>query len=241
MARKKREKKDSWALRYSFYLAALVLVVLIVLFTEWYNSGILNYNYASADLDIATELVFAVFVLAYLFARGKTLKQIIARLGLSRSGLNSDMIANGLKLFLIIFVLEVALSVLSQTTGVQVPTNVGLVLQGMPIYFLVFAFTLAPVCEEIFFRGYLIPWFQEMFYGLGKYTSYLSVLSSSIIFASLHAGYGSVSEIAAALIFGIIAGYYFVRYKSLYQTITAHTLVNLLTVLAFVLASYVVQ
>ena len=113
-------------------------------------------------------------------------------------------------------------------------TGMAMVLGGEPFYFLMFAVFLSPINEEIFFRGFLIPRLATLFGEfLPRWSSVaLGIFFSALIFAVLHAGYMSISEFAAAFVFGIAAGYVFMRYKSLYATILAHFAVNLLAVLA---------
>ena len=78
---------------------------------------------------------------------------------------------------------------------------------------------MAPIDEEILFRGFLVP--------------RVGIVVSALLFAVPHLlTYASLSEFAAAFIFGLLAGYFFRRYKSLYPTILAHALVNLFTILA---------
>ncbi len=187
-----------------------------------YVQGTISVDELNTNSSITLSLMFPSFVVSYLLLRGWNLKTIVRQLGLSRDKLNKTAIMTGLKLFVWIFLLEIAITVFSDVTNIQLPTNVGAVLSGFPLYFLVFSFLVAPINEEILFRGFLVP--------------RIGIVLSAIIFAILHSGYASISEFGAALIFGLLAGYYFKKTGSLYTTIIAHMLVNLIAVIA-ILAS----
>ena len=245
---KRANKKENIGARYFFYIFAIVLVLLTGYYIYGYAQGTVSMDTLTANTSITFSMMFSIFVIAYLLARGWNLKKIINYLGLSAGKFSTTALVTGIKLLAIVFVFEVAVTVFSQTTNIQLPTNVGNVLEGLPLYFLVFSFLIAPVNEEIFFRAYLIPWFTKLYGEAAKafafplsytgsvlyiYRSGLGILSSALIFALLHSGYMSISEFAAALLFGIVAGYYYAKKGSLYATIFAHIIINLLAVTAF--------
>ena len=88
--------------------------------------------------------------------------------------------------------------------------------------FLLFSFLVAPINEEILFRGFMVP--------------RIGILASAVLFSVPHLlSYSSVSELIAAFIFGIAAGYAFKKTGSLYPSIIAHALVNLISILPFIL------
>jgi len=170
--------------------------------------------------SIALSLFLSGIVFSYLFYKGNTLKQIIRQLGLSKDKLTFKMIGIGLLIFFGFILFTIALSLFSLATNIQLPTNVQTVLAGTPLYFLVFTFLVAPINEEIFFRGFLVP--------------RLGIIASAIIFAVLHLSYLSVSEFSAALVFGLLAGYVFKKKNSLYPSIAAHMIVNAITITSII-------
>ena len=103
-------------------------------------------------------------------------------------------------------------------TGVQISTNVDVLLASAPLWFYAFSCIVAPLCEEVLFRGLMVP--------------RLGIVVSALVFAALHASYDSTFaiEVIAALIFALIAGYVFRKTKSLYPSLVAHILVNTLTI-----------
>jgi membrane protease YdiL (CAAX protease family) len=174
-----------------------------------------------ADSTIALSLLFPSIAFAYLLTKKHSMRDIISGLGLKTSSLRLRAVAIGIALFVSIFLLQVIFSVFQIVTHIPLPTNVSMALQGMPIYLLVFAAIIAPIDEEILFRGFLVP--------------RIGIIPSALIFAAFHISYLSISEFIAAFIFGLLAGYAFKRTKSLYTTIIGHALVNIVTILVLML------
>lgn len=82
----------------------------------------------------------------------------------------------------------------------------------------VYAVVLAPVIEEILFRGYLLG-------GLRRYGDRFAVVSSALLFGLMH---GNLSQFLSALCIGLLLGYARVRYGSLLVCMFAHAGNNLL-------------
>ncbi|MDE1869565.1 MAG: CPBP family intramembrane metalloprotease [Candidatus Micrarchaeota archaeon] len=147
--------------------------------------------------------------------------EVIERLGLSRKKISLGFVSLGIVIFLALFCLELMVNLISTITGVTINTNVDLLLSSAPLWFFIFTSVIAPINEEIFFRGFLVP--------------RLGIVVSAVIFGLMHASYNSSFgiEIIAAIIFGLVAGYVFKKTNSLYPSIVAHILLNTLAVLAF--------
>ncbi|MCL5679838.1 MAG: CPBP family intramembrane metalloprotease [Candidatus Marsarchaeota archaeon] len=214
-------QEKGW-IRYTFYLLFLASIVSIFFAPYLYTMGIISLNTANADSSIGLSLFFPLVVFSYLMAKGKNLKQIIVDLGLSRSAMNWRALGYGIIVFLAIVLLEFGIGAFETVTHIPLPTNVKALLGGLPAYFFAFAVIVAPIDEEILFRGFLVP--------------RIGIILSALIFGILHfLSYASVSEFIAAFVFGLIAGYVFKRTKSLYATIIPHVLVNVLGILALLL------
>jgi uncharacterized protein len=216
--KKKKEKPDSKAVRYAFYVMTVVLVFLIVYSLYLYYLNIITMPLAEALSSAALSLFFPFLVFSYLLAKGKNLRMITQELGLTRDKLTLKNLLIGLILFFAIIAFTVALSLFSAATNIPLPTNVSTLLSGTPLWFLIFTFLIAPINEEILFRGFLVP--------------RVGIILSAIIFAILHLSYLSISEFLAAFVFGLLAGYVFKKRRSLYSTILAHALVNFLTIIS---------
>lgn len=218
----------SRAVKTTAYSITTVLVLLTILFIELYAKSYIS----STSLEVAASVTFSLFLTSVVFSwmiyKGSTPRQIIDYLGLSRSKLTPKAIGIGVLLFVVVILFGLVLGVFTAVTNIQLPTNVQQVLAGTPLYFLVFTFLIAPINEEIFFRGFLVSKISKWFGAAA------GIIISAIIFSVLHLSYLSISEFAAAFFFGLIAGYVFSKTKSLYPSIVAHMLVNFTTVISLI-------
>jgi len=118
---------------------------------------------------------------------------------------------------------------------------------SLPIIALVSSVTLAPIAEEMFFRGFLFRKIGSPSYrrkagaaSLGK--SHLSSVSfagsswffgaliSSLLFALLHFSYGSIAEVLASFSIGMLLCAFTYKTRSLIPAIIAHAGFNLVSV-----------
>jgi membrane protease YdiL (CAAX protease family) len=79
------------------------------------------------------------------------------------------------------------------------------------------AAAVAPIGEELFFRGYL----QKR----------VGVVFASVLFAALHFGYGSVVEVVAAFLISILLGFELRKNNDLHACILAHAGYNMITII----------
>lgn len=211
----------SLSIRAFFYIATFLLIFMFPLLGWLYSHGIVSAIDLEADSTIVLSLLFPSITFSYMLYKGKSLSEVISDLNLNLHAFTLRALAVGVLLFLAILLLEFGLSAFQTVTHIPLPTNVQALLQGMPLYFIVFSVLVAPIDEEILFRGFLVP--------------RIGIVWSALIFSLFHISYLSISEFVAAFIFGLIAGYAFKKTKSLYTTIIGHALVNLLTVLVLFL------
>jgi membrane protease YdiL (CAAX protease family) len=183
-----------------------------------------NYNYISTlSAEVLTTALFSLLLpalsFAYLAYKGMDFRQALSNMGLIQKLSMNRIILLGLLVFTIIFVLELVISLWSSITNISISTNSCSVITGMPLWFILFVAFIGPLDEEIFFRGFLVR--------------RIGIILSALLFAVLHAGYGSTFgiDIIAALIFGLIAGYVFKKTESLYPSLIAHILVNVIAVI----------
>ncbi len=176
-------------------------------------------------LTAATSFSFSAAALLYLRFVDKSRKPVHARLGLSAGRLTLGNVGLGILLFAIVLAFEALVSVIGGEAGISIQTNVNLLLAGAPTWFLIFTVFIAPINEEVLFRGLMVP--------------RIGIVASAILFALPHMTYDSTFaiEVIAALLFGVLAGYVYKRTGSLYASITAHMLVNALPVLTLLLLS----
>ena len=227
------------------------ITILLVLGMAYEASEISSAQIAAQTLTAPELMLTALFsfflsfiAMSYMFIRGNTLEGIVESLGLSRDKFSVRMLAYGVVIFIMIFLLEIVLTLISQASGVAINTNTQLLLGGAPLWFLIFATFITPINEEIFFRGFLIKGIAHISamisgtngdFDSNSWAAWSGIIVSAILFGLSHASYDSTFgvDMLAAGIFAIIAGYVFKKTKSLYPSMFAHMLVNLLAVLAF--------
>ncbi len=171
-------------------------------------------NYAST---VALSLSFLISSALYLRYVDRSKRSVPERLGLGRKMLTAQNLLIGVYLFILIFALEVLVDIISSVTNIQISTNVNLFFAGAPLWFYAFSAVLAPIDEEIMFRGLLVP--------------RIGIVAAAIIFALPHVTYGSTFyiEVIAAFVFGVLSGYAYKKTGSLYPSIVAHIMVNTLS------------
>lgn len=211
----RKDRRSSKATRYLVYTLTILALALVLYAVSYPNTP-------DAVSSIELSLLFPLAVFSYMLSKGGKLKGIVKDLGLSKSGITIKNVVMGALLFALIILTEMLIGAFSAATGIPLPTNVQQTLAGMPVFFLLFTFLIAPIDEEILFRGFLVP--------------RLGLVPSALLFAVPHLlAYASWSEFFAAFVFGLLAGYFFKRYRSLYTTIFAHALVNFVTVASIML------
>ncbi|SDW88023.1 CPBP family intramembrane glutamic endopeptidase [Flavobacterium degerlachei] len=84
----------------------------------------------------------------------------------------------------------------------------------------------AGVTEEFFFRGYLIPRLEILL----KNTHW-AILISSIIFGLIHYSYGTLIQIIAPFIIGLVLALHYQKYRSITIIIICHFLWDLIVLL----------
>ena len=94
---------------------------------------------------------------------------------------------------------------------------------GLDFISIIYVALIAPLCEEVIMRGYVLS-------TLRKYGVYLSVIVSSFIFGMFH---GTVSQIIPCIFIGIILSTLTLKYKSILPSIITHIITNSITILLF--------
>ncbi|MEW6329380.1 MAG: type II CAAX endopeptidase family protein [Candidatus Micrarchaeota archaeon] len=145
----------------------------------------------------------------------KKMREALAELGLVRKNLLFNFFV-GIGCIATVLACLLLWSIVSASAGIYDQGKVQEKIQTAPIYVALLAITLSPFGEELFFRGFLVP--------------RAGIVISSILFAGAHHMYGSVFELGGAFIAGIIFAYAFKRTGSLAGPITAHLILNLISI-----------
>lgn len=187
-----------------------------------YALNLISYNTFSFALNSFPLLSLPIAAVLYLVLyKRQDGHSMLTSLGLSRQQFSIGKIGIGIILAFAILVFTTMVGLIGIATNTPVNTNIGILLSGAPVWFLFFTAVIEPINEEIFFRGLMVP--------------RLGIIVSAIIFSLGHVGYDSTFEIEviAALIFGILAGYAYRKTNSLYPSIIAHILINVIAVIGF--------
>lgn len=75
---------------------------------------------------------------------------------------------------------------------------------------MVFTCVTAGVVEEFFCRGYLMPRLQLLFN-----KGYITIIISTLIFALLHAGYGTINQLLGPFVIGLIFALHYYRFRNI--------------------------
>ena len=146
------------------------------------------------------------------------------------------LLAWGFAALISFFLITVVLDVFLISFGLLDNSPVEDAIRSLPPLVLLSAVVLAPLAEEMFFRGYL---FRKLAEKIRKLSGAIpagvpaaaSAVASSAFFALLHFSYGSVSEIIVAFSIGFALCAFTQKSGSLYPAIFAHASYNLLSIL----------
>ncbi len=122
-------------------------------------------------------------------------------------------------------IMMVFIYLISPTLASEFISESAIIINGYFDYFICFIFVvgISPIVEELIFRHVLFIRLTE------KFNVYVGVFVSSIIFASLNAGFGMIG----ALVFGIVNCFLYVKYKNILVPIFVHCINNLLALTVF--------
>lgn len=202
-----------------YFLTLLLFLGLLFSFLT-YKLGIINLDSANFYSTVFLSLAFAIVPISYLSAKGNNLKSIVKLLGLSKDKFKGKYLLYGVAIFLVMIAIEYAIDYTYVIFHIPYKSIMGEI-SDMPTVFFIMLFTIFPIDEEILFRGFLVP--------------RVGIIASAVLFSLIHLGYMSVGELVFALLFGLISGYIYKRTNSLYTTILGHALINLLSVIIFVI------
>lgn len=92
-----------------------------------------------------------------------------------------------------------------------------------------FGGVLAPLCEELYFRGLLLAWFLTFF------NPWIGIIATAIVFGLAH--YDSAGVVVTGIIDGIALAILFVWFGSLWIPIMVHIFNNTIGLVAFIIES----
>lgn len=162
------------------------------------------------------SVAFLFIAVLYYSRKKKPARQIIRELGFTKRELGEN-IAYGVAGFVAVFMLFNAILLIAESLGISDYAKNPLPFDTSSTFFIIVAVTMAPMAEELFFRGMLLEKFGFLF--------------SSVAFAVAHFRYGSWVQIAITFTIGLVFCALARGRKSLVPSITAHFMYNLFFVL----------
>jgi len=115
------------------------------------------------------------------------------------------------------FVWAVLCSVMTLKTSGDITPNV--LIKPIPIAQLISALVIAPILEELLFRGWIFGYLKHE--GVNVL---VAILVSSLLFAAIHT---NTSNVYGSFILGLVLAFIYHRTNNLFYVITAHFAINL--------------
>jgi membrane protease YdiL (CAAX protease family) len=162
-------------------------------------------------------LIFSIAIIWNMEIDSNSLRATFKKLGIKSERWVRNAVLGVLSTFFIIYPALLIEALIFIAGGVK-EVGVVKVVGELPLYLVVFSFTLAPIFEEVFFRGFLL---QKT-----------GIIFSSLLFALVHIGYGSAFELVGAFTVGIVFSLVYRKTNSLITTIFSHATVNFVTAVA---------
>lgn len=201
-------------------VAGLAFVTIVTLLLGKHE-GVLSlaivvlFSLFSALVPFAAVIgVHLVLVLIALHFIGRELKRTLLD-KLKMKGILSTL-THGIGLFVLMGFLLIVSGLIMLKLGITPDSaNVSAKVATLPWYILLFAILIAPLSEELFFRGFLSP--------------RIGAILAAILFALSHFTYGSYYEIFGAFLIGLVLSFYYLKEKNLASCMIAHGLFNLMS------------
>lgn len=192
-----------------FLGSLLILLIFSILF-------LILYIYAKETQLYQFTVQLAIFSIGGFLVWKKDLKTTLGEIGFPgelKSTLKYAVIG-----FVILIFGMMMIGLVSHLLGVNDQNKVADKIKGMPWYILGMAIFMAPICEELLFRGYIAKRF--------------GVVISAVVFGLVHVGYGSIVEIIGVTFVGLVLAYLFKKSGSIAPGIIIHMTYNFISIMA---------
>lgn len=191
----------------SFYIVLKDFIDIVLILVDWNTPT----SFLFANLVMGFSMVLPIYLLTKL----KYKKSFVSVFGLQIYKIK-DNIRRGMWAFIVFGILLALSHYMFNRFGLTEGS-----LSKQDVYYFMLATLMAPVTEEIAFRGFM----QSVFSGyLGNI---LGILITSLMFVSLHTQYyGNFTSQFTLLLLSVIMGIVRLKYKSLQPSIAVHFLNN---------------
>ena len=205
-------------------VVASLLLRLASVDDDWLSEG--NFLGFPAPLALAV-LLEAFFLGAVYFYAGVKRAATIQQIGfLPPEGNRPYLLALGA--WMVGIVILIAWGLITEIIGIDLfkipaPASELVDYSGIQLMFSIIVIGLfGPFCEEIFFRGFALPVFAR------RYGLWGGILISAALFSAFHFSIGALVPI---FIFGIVLAWLYVRTGSIYPSMVAHAVQNIVATL----------
>lgn len=162
----------------------------------------------------AGSIHLGLFSAAMYYLWNKDLKTTLRKIAFPGNMLRNTVLS--ITGFMLVMMVLLMLGIVAQHFGFSDQEAVYEKVSDLPFYILIFAVTVAPISEELFFRALLVP--------------RTGVILSSLLFGAMHFAYGSVVEVAGAALIGIVLAVIFRVAKSITPCLIIHIVYNLMSI-----------
>ena len=207
-----------------YYALMIVGIALPLLLLPFLSMLFLSTDQSTAYRLICSRfLIWAVFGLMLLYARYGEVQRFM--LWDDERYDIGVLIGFVILLFLLIFIAGIVAHI-PFYFGLREKNEAGHKMQQvMDRYPMVMIFTVATagITEELIFRGYMIPRLSLFFKNKN-----IPVFISAALFSFIHLGYKNVAELIFTLLFGLIVGFHYQKFRNIHVLIIVHFLWDLM-------------
>lgn len=209
-----------------FFLSLIIFSILLLLLVLSCNSLHLGFCSFAEHYTVLGSLAIqlGIFSLGMFFLWKKNLKTTLDEIGFPGQPVKTILftIAGLILLFGILLIL----GIVATLAGFNDQSKVADKVSGLPVSVLLLAIFAAPIAEELFFRAFLVKFFDNFLK-----IPYTGIVFSSILFGLAHFTYGSIVEILGVLAIGLILASIFKISKSITPCILIHMIYNGLSII----------
>lgn len=205
---------------HGFFLTLILVIVLII-------------SYILEGIPLLLKIKVPTYYISLVFALSSFLYIPVIHYALKKSNINilANFIFPNLKVCSILILLAISVKVLTFPLAYPIEFT-GSFLNARLEYFnfkplvpdtnfiikLIHGILLAPVFEEIFFRGILLQQFLKQF------SPRKAILLSSLLFTAAHF---RLTDAGALMVYGIVFGYVYYKTNSIVASMIVHSIINL--------------
>lgn len=229
-------------------LTFLIFIIMPIL--SFLGITISSDGYPIENITPAFRIIFEIFLLSlqlflillffilfpilwYIVINKYELKEILYHIKLKKENIERSILWGIITVF-IAFTIIITIGGIFQLLGFDLTDSSNI--PQLELYFsipsILILIIIQPIAEEIFFRGFLLDKFKNLF---GKN---IAIFFSSLLFGLAHLSYGNIYPAILTFIIGLLLAVLVVKTKNLYSSIIAHILFNLISFSIYILGRY---